>query len=175
MKMSRGLNRRSEVLLRIRLVVAFCFRCLLCLQYQLPRGNGHGFFCIGRDNFFPLALEGALKLKEISYLHAEGNTAAEMKHGPIALADTEPFIITLMTRSSLYDKIKSNVDVLSPWGSTTVAITSEYFELADDIIEIRPYDPPMVVFFLDDGRGAVAGDGDPACNDMNMSRNWPSV
>jgi len=53
--------------------------------------HGHGFFFIGRDIFFPLALEGALKLKEISYLHAEGYPAGEMKHGPIALADAELF------------------------------------------------------------------------------------
>ncbi|MCK4441824.1 MAG: glutamine--fructose-6-phosphate transaminase (isomerizing), partial [Sulfurovaceae bacterium] len=55
--------------------------------------HGHGFFFIGRDIFFPLALEGALKLKEISYLHAEGYPSGEMKHGPIALADSELFTI----------------------------------------------------------------------------------
>jgi len=54
------------------------------------------FFFIGRDIFYPLALEGALKLKEISYLHAEGYPAGEMKHGPIALADAELFTIALM-------------------------------------------------------------------------------
>ena len=109
--------------------------------------HGHGFFFIGRDLFYPLALEGALKLKEISYLHAEGYPAGEMKHGPIALADAELFTVALMPRSRLYDKIKSNVEELSARDATIVAITTEYFELADDIIQIRAYDHPMLEFF----------------------------
>jgi len=109
--------------------------------------HGHGFFFIGRDIFYPLALEGALKLKEISYLHAEGYPAGEMKHGPIALVDAELFTIALMAKSSLYDKIKSNVEELSARDSTIVAITTEYFELADDIIQIESYDHPMLEFF----------------------------
>jgi len=109
--------------------------------------HGHGFFFIGRDLFYPLALEGALKLKEISYLHAEGYPAGEMKHGPIALADARLFTIALMARSSLYDKVKSNVEELSARDATIIAITTEYFELADDIIQIRAYDHPMLEFF----------------------------
>lgn len=109
--------------------------------------HGHGFFFIGRDLFYPLALEGALKLKEISYLHAEGYPAGEMKHGPIALADAELFTIALMAKSTLYDKVKSNVEELSARDSTIIAITTEYFELADDIIQIRAYDHPMLEFF----------------------------
>ena len=109
--------------------------------------HGHGFFYIGRDLFFPLALEGALKLKEISYLHAEGYPAGEMKHGPIALADAELFTIALMPRTCLHEKIKSNVEELSARDSTIIAITTEYFELADDLIQIRPYDHPMLEFF----------------------------
>lgn len=109
--------------------------------------HGHGFFFIGRDIFYPLALEGALKLKEISYLHAEGYPAGEMKHGPIALVDSELFTVALMAKSSLYDKMKSNVEELSARDSTIVAITTEYFELADDIIQIRAYDHPMLEYF----------------------------
>lgn len=109
--------------------------------------HGHGFFFIGRDIFFPLALEGALKLKEISYLHAEGYPAGEMKHGPIALADAELFTIALMGKSLLYDKIKSNVEELSARDATIIAITSEPFELADDIIQINSHDHPMLEFF----------------------------
>jgi glucosamine--fructose-6-phosphate aminotransferase (isomerizing) len=109
--------------------------------------HGHGFFFIGRDLFYPLALEGALKLKEISYLHAEGYPAGEMKHGPIALADSRLFTVALMPRSCLYEKIKSNVEELSARDSTIVAITTEYFELADDIIQIRACDHPMLEFF----------------------------
>jgi glutamine---fructose-6-phosphate transaminase (isomerizing) len=99
--------------------------------------HGHGFFFIGRDLFYPLALEGALKLKEISYRHAEGYPAGEMKHGPIALADAELFTIALMARSTLYDKIKSNVEELSARDATIIAISTEDFELADDLIRIR--------------------------------------
>jgi glutamine---fructose-6-phosphate transaminase (isomerizing) len=109
--------------------------------------HGHGFFFIGRDLFYPLALEGALKLKEISYLHAEGYPAGEMKHGPIALADAELFTIALMARTTLWDKIKSNVEELSARDSTIVAITPEDFELADDIIRIRKHEHPMLEFF----------------------------
>lgn len=109
--------------------------------------HGHGFFFIGRDIFYPLALEGALKLKEISYLHAEGYPAGEMKHGPIALADAELFTIALMAKSTLYEKTKSNVEELSARDSTIIAITTEYFELADDIIQIRAYAHPMLEFF----------------------------
>jgi glucosamine--fructose-6-phosphate aminotransferase (isomerizing) len=109
--------------------------------------HGHGFFFIGRDIFFPLALEGALKLKEISYLHAEGYPAGEMKHGPIALADSELFTIALMPKSLLYDKIKSNVEELSARDSTILAISPEPFELADDFIQTKYSSHPMVEFF----------------------------
>ena len=68
--------------------------------------HGHGFFFIGRDVFFPLALVGALKLKEISYLHAEGYPAGEMKHGPIALADPNLFTIALLPKNLLFEKTK---------------------------------------------------------------------
>ncbi|MGJ0356489.1 glutamine--fructose-6-phosphate transaminase (isomerizing) [Aliarcobacter cryaerophilus] len=109
--------------------------------------HGHGFFFIGRDVFYPLALEGALKLKEISYLHAEGYPAGEMKHGPIALADPELFTIALMPKNMLYDKIKSNVEELSARDSTICAISSADFELADDFIKINKCDHYMLEFF----------------------------
>ncbi|NPA04087.1 MAG: glutamine--fructose-6-phosphate transaminase (isomerizing) [Epsilonproteobacteria bacterium] len=99
--------------------------------------HGHGFFFIGRDIFYPLALEGALKLKEISYLHAEGYPAGEMKHGPIALADPELFTIALMPKNLLYEKIKSNVEELSARDSTICAISPVEFELADDFIKVN--------------------------------------
>jgi len=109
--------------------------------------HGHGFFFIGRDIFFPLALEGALKLKEISYLHAEGYPAGEMKHGPIALADSELFTIALMPKSMHYDKIKSNVEELSARDATILAISPEPFELADDFIQTKYDSHPMLEFF----------------------------
>ncbi len=109
--------------------------------------HGHGFFFIGRDLFFPLALEGALKLKEISYLHAEGYPAGEMKHGPIALADSELFTIALMPKTIHYDKIKSNVEELSARDATILAISPLEFELADDFIKTQYSDHPMSEFF----------------------------
>ena len=109
--------------------------------------HGHGFFFIGRDIFYPLALEGALKLKEISYLHAEGYPAGEMKHGPIALADPELFTIALMPKNILYDKTKSNVEELSARDSTVLAISPFEFELADDFIKIDEYDHYMLEYF----------------------------
>ncbi len=109
--------------------------------------HGHGFFFIGRDVFFPLALEGALKLKEISYLHAEGYPAGEMKHGPIALADPELFTIALMPENLLYDKIKSNVEELSARDSTICTISPLEFELSDDFIKTQKADHYMLEFF----------------------------
>ena len=109
--------------------------------------HGHGFFFIGRDVFFPLALEGALKLKEISYLHAEGYPAGEMKHGPIALADPELFTIALMPQHLHYDKIKSNVEELSARDSTICAISPLDFDLSDDFIKTNKTDHYMLEFF----------------------------
>jgi len=109
--------------------------------------HGHGFFFIGRDIFFPLALEGALKLKEISYFHAEGYPAGEMKHGPIALADAELFTIALMPKTMHYDKIKSNVEELSARDATILAISPESFDLADDFIQTTYDSHPMLEFF----------------------------
>lgn len=109
--------------------------------------HGHGFFFIGRDIFFPLALEGALKLKEISYLHAEGYPSGEMKHGPIALADPELFTIALMPQHMLYDKIKSNVEELSARDSTICTISSLEFDKSDDFIAISKHRDYMLEFF----------------------------
>jgi len=109
--------------------------------------HGHGFFFIGRDVFFPLALEGALKLKEISYLHAEGYPSGEMKHGPIALADPELFTIALLPQHLLYEKSKSNVEELSARDSTICAISPLTFDKADDYIQTQEYDDYMLEFF----------------------------
>ena len=109
--------------------------------------HGHGFFFIGRDIFYPLALEGALKLKEISYLHAGGYPSGEMKHGPIALADSELFTIALMPKTMLYEKTKSNVEELAARDSTICAISPEPFDLADDFIKTKYDSHPMCEFF----------------------------
>ena len=109
--------------------------------------HGHGFFFIGRDIFYPLALEGALKLKEISYLHAEGYPSGEMKHGPIALADAELFTLALMPKHLLFDKIKSNVEELSARDATICAVSTEQIQGVDDMLLIPPCQSYMEEFF----------------------------
>ncbi len=109
--------------------------------------HGHGFFFIGRDVFYPLALEGALKLKEISYLHAEGYPSGEMKHGPIALADPELYTIALLSKNLLFEKTKSNIEELSSRDSTILTISSENIEITDDFIEINETDHYMLEFY----------------------------
>lgn len=109
--------------------------------------HGHGFFFIGRDIFYPLALEGALKLKEISYLHAEGYPSGEMKHGPIALADSNLFTIALMPKNALYEKTKSNVEELAARDAYILAISPEEPEVADDFIKTSEQSHAMSEFF----------------------------
>ncbi|QWU80530.1 glutamine--fructose-6-phosphate transaminase (isomerizing) [Campylobacter novaezeelandiae] len=109
--------------------------------------DGHGFFYIGRDVFYPLALEGALKLKELSYLHAEGYPAGEMKHGPIALADSKLYTIALMPKNMLYEKTKSNVEELIARDSTLLSISPLEFDLSDDFIRTTEQEHYMCEFF----------------------------
>jgi len=109
--------------------------------------HGHGFFYIGRDIFYPLALEGALKLKEISYIHAEGYPAGEMKHGPIALADPDLYVVALLSKNILFEKTKSNIEELVARDATVLTIASEYIDMTDDYIRINSTAHPMVEFF----------------------------
>ena len=85
----------------------------------------HNFLYLGRGYNYPTALEGALKLKEISYIHAEGYPAAEMKHGPIALIDQEMPSVVIAPSDSLYDKIISNVQQVKSRGGAVVAVVSK--------------------------------------------------
>ena len=98
------------------------------------------FLYLGRGYNFPVALEGALKLKEISYIHAEGYPAAEMKHGPIALIDDDMPIVVIATKKGNYDKIVSNIQEVKARGGRLIAIVTEgdktVKELADYCIEI---------------------------------------
>jgi len=98
------------------------------------------FLYLGRGYNFPVALEGALKLKEISYIHAEGYPAAEMKHGPIALIDDEMPIVVIATKKGNYDKVVSNIQEVKSRGGRLIAIVTEgdktVKELADYCIEI---------------------------------------
>jgi glutamine---fructose-6-phosphate transaminase (isomerizing) len=85
----------------------------------------NNFLYLGRSYNFPVALEGALKLKEISYVHAEGYPAAEMKHGPIALVDKEMPSVVIALRDSVYDKVLSNIQEIKARGGSIIAIATE--------------------------------------------------
>ena len=103
---------------------------------------------LGRGINFPLALEGALKLKEISYIHAEGYPAAEMKHGPIALIDEEMPVFVIATKDSSYEKIVSNIQEVKARKGKIIAIVSEgdteVKKIADHYIEIPKCDELLV-------------------------------
>ncbi|GAB3920365.1 glutamine--fructose-6-phosphate transaminase (isomerizing) [Mucilaginibacter myungsuensis] len=98
------------------------------------------FLFLGRGSSFPVALEGALKLKEISYIHAEGYPAAEMKHGPIALIDENMPVVFIATKHSSYEKVVSNIQEVKARGGHVIAIVSEgdtiVRDLAEYVIEI---------------------------------------
>jgi glucosamine--fructose-6-phosphate aminotransferase (isomerizing) len=83
------------------------------------------FFFLGRGIVYPIALEGALKLKEISYLHAEGYAGGEMKHGPIALVDEDMVVIALVPRNSVYEKMLSNIEEVKARDAKVIVITDE--------------------------------------------------
>jgi len=93
------------------------------------------FLYLGRGTNFPVALEGALKLKEISYIHAEGYPAAEMKHGPIALIDQFMPVVFIATRDAIYDKVVSNIEEVVARGGTVIAITNDDNDELDPLCE----------------------------------------
>jgi glucosamine--fructose-6-phosphate aminotransferase (isomerizing) len=102
--------------------------------------HANNFLYLGRQYHYPVALEGALKLKEISYIHAEGYPAAEMKHGPIALVDTQTPSVFLMPRGPIFDKVMSNLMEVKARRGPVIAVTTEGDEevsaVADDVIEV---------------------------------------
>src|SRR6202011_5717619 len=96
------------------------------LQALARKYAGHrNFMYIGRGIDYPLALEGALKLKEISYLHAEGYAAGEMKHGPIALIDKNMPVVAIAPNGPTYEKMASNVEEVKARDGKVIAIVSE--------------------------------------------------
>ena len=103
---------------------------------------------LGRGNSFPVALEGALKLKEISYIHAEGYPAAEMKHGPIALIDEEMPVFVIATKGTSYEKVVSNIQEVKARKGKIIAIVTEgdteVRDIADHVIEIPETDENLV-------------------------------
>jgi len=102
------------------------------------------FLYLGRSLHYPIALEGALKLKEISYIHAEGYPAGEMKHGPIALIDENMPVVILATHDPLYEKIKSNVEEVKTRQGTVIAICSEGDEELGGMADYALYVPRTI-------------------------------
>jgi glucosamine--fructose-6-phosphate aminotransferase (isomerizing) len=102
--------------------------------------EAHNFLFIGRGINYPIALEGALKLKEISYIHAEGYPAGEMKHGPIALIDERMPVVAIVTKGALYDKMISQIEQAKARGGTVIALATvgdeDIAEKADHVIYV---------------------------------------
>ena len=100
----------------------------------------HNFIYLGRGFSYPVALEGALKLKEISYIHAEGYPAAEMKHGPIALIDSDMPVVVIATHNAMYEKVLSNMQEIKARKGRVIALVSKgdtmVSRLADAVIEL---------------------------------------
>ncbi len=108
----------------------------------------HNFIYLGRGYNYPVALEGALKLKEISYIHAEGYPAAEMKHGPIALIDSEMPVVAIATSDSVYEKTISNIQEIKARRGKVIAIVTEgddqVCKIVDYVIEIPKVDERLI-------------------------------
>ena len=100
----------------------------------------HNFLYLGRGFSYPVALEGALKLKEISYIHAEGYPAAEMKHGPIALIDSDMPVVVIATHNAMYEKVLSNIQEIKARQGRVIALVSKgddtIARIADEVIEL---------------------------------------
>ena len=109
--------------------------------------SAENFLYLGRGLNFPVALEGALKLKEISYIHAEGYPAAEMKHGPIALIDDRMPVVVIAVKDAVYDKVISNIEEIRARRGRVIAIATEgdirIRYLVDDVIYV-PHTIPFV-------------------------------
>lgn len=97
--------------------------------------DAHDFLYLGRGYHFPIALEGALKLKEISYIHAEGYPAAEMKHGPIALVDEQLPVVFVATRDPYHEKIVSNIQEIIARKGKVIAVVTEGDQVVTDLAE----------------------------------------
>ncbi|WP_337950735.1 SIS domain-containing protein, partial [Prevotella sp.] len=100
----------------------------------------HNFLYLGRGYNYPVALEGALKLKEISYIHAEGYPAAEMKHGPIALIDSDMPVVVVAPHDEMYKKVLSNIQEIKARRGKIIALVSKgddtISKIADEVIEM---------------------------------------
>jgi glucosamine--fructose-6-phosphate aminotransferase (isomerizing) len=145
----------TRILAELRSMPDAIRRALACHDRVREIAERHfrvnNFLYLGRQYLFPVALEGALKMKEISYIHAEGYPAAEMKHGPIALVDSDTPSVFLIPRGAVFDKVMSNLEEIKARGGPVIAIAcegdSEVAAKADEVIfvpEVPDYLQPLV-------------------------------
>jgi glutamine---fructose-6-phosphate transaminase (isomerizing) len=149
----------AEMLKELRAIPDAVQHALGCHEHvkRIAERYAHVTTCLylGRQYLYPVALEGALKLKEISYIHAEGYPAAEMKHGPIALVDENTPSVFLISRGGVFDKVMSNLEEIKARGGPVIAVACEgdvetakqVAERADDVIfvpEVPDYLQPLV-------------------------------
>ena len=114
--------------------------------------HAQDFLYLGRGINYPIALEGALKLKEISYIHAEGYPAGEMKHGPIALIDENMPVVVLAPRTETYEKVASNMEEVIARGGRVIAVCTtgdtDLASKAEATIEVPPCDSQLTTVLL---------------------------
>jgi glucosamine--fructose-6-phosphate aminotransferase (isomerizing) len=145
----------TRIIQELRSVPGWVRQVLACENavHRIAQKYAHAtnFLYLGRQYLYPVALEGALKLKEISYIHAEGYPAAEMKHGPIALVDEYTPSVFLMPRCAVFDKMMSNLEEIRARGGPVIAVASEgdveVAQHADEVIympEVPEYLQPLV-------------------------------
>jgi glucosamine--fructose-6-phosphate aminotransferase (isomerizing) len=151
-RLGRITERDAEELLRPAFAIPQQIEAAISQERQIEKiarkyGKSRDFLYLGRGINYPVALEGALKLKEISYIHAEGYSAGEMKHGPIALIDDEMPVVVIIPNDSVYDKTLSNLKEVESRNGRIIAITdkrtAELEEVAWEIIDV-----PMTNRFL---------------------------
>lgn len=116
-------------------------------ELALKYAQAANFFYLGRGHCYPLALEGALKLKELSYIHAEGYAAGEMKHGPIALVDPSFPTFALALDDALFPKVKSNIEEVQARQGKVIALTNPGMDLAADDLWLIPRLPAPIAAF----------------------------
>lgn len=131
---------------KVEKVLKSCEKSVLEIAKEYSQVSN--FLYLGRGYNFPVALEGALKLKEISYIHAEGYPAAEMKHGPIALIDAEMPVVVIATQNEIYEKVLSNIQEVKARKGRLIAIVTEgdtkVKDVAEHIIEIPETEDALV-------------------------------
>ena len=144
-RLGRITERDAEELLRPAFAIPQQIETVIAQERHIEKiarkyGKARDFLYLGRGINYPVALEGALKLKEISYIHAEGYSAGEMKHGPIALIDDEMPVVVIIPNDNVFDKTLSNLKEVESRNGRIIAITdqrtAELEEVAWDIIDV---------------------------------------